>query len=452
MKLKRRKAKSKVFGAFGDSESGTSTPTSPSPDNLHTYNHTHPTANTRKARSLLSLHIPQDNLENGSIPNGIGLSGPPSGGSYTSGTDTNTPNTAGYKADFSEAEESVYFEPATCKQPHEGKEMIKRLVNLDVDALHTKLFASNDPWYNNFLLGRNTEDIKLGPWEDDGNCKSRSSTYTVNLLFPPIGYKVSYVTEIVRSIEHKPGTMYSYDIENTNAGIPYADSFYNLIHTCLIKEGPNQTMMYACLKVCYKKSTWGFAKTLIEKTSNNEIGALYGDIKKAMDVLESGGTNDGTVSQSPKKSIAPQAPPRRSNTPVSSTPSPISSAPSRATPASPPADNSILSSLMSVQGFTLLSLVVLIFINILMYSRLNHLQAQVQTHPTNIPPTPDIHLPHVQNTCEDYKLLLRRQDSVYLDELREWRVLNKGISEMVKNIETYTAAMSKHFSQTEQKS
>lgn len=452
MKLKRRKAKSKVIGAFGDSESGTSTPTSPSPENLHTYNH--PTANPRKARSLLSLHIPQDNLQNGSIPNGIGPSGPPSGGSYTSGTDTNTPNTAGYKADFSEAEESVYFEPATCHQPHEGKEMIKRLVNLDVDALHAKLFASDDPWYNNFLLGRNTEEIKLGPWEDDGNCKSRTSTYTVNLLFPPIGYKVSYVTEIVRSIEHKPGTMYSYDIENTNAGIPYADSFYNLIHTCLIKEGPNQTMMFACLKVNYKKSTWGFAKTLIEKTSNNEIGALYGDIKKQMDVLEQGG-GDGAVSQSPKKSLAPQAPPRRGNTPVSSTPAPVSISAqpaSRAIPTSAPADSSLLGSLLSVQGFTLLSLVVLILINILMYSRLNALQAQVITQPTNIPPQPEMHLPHVQDVCEDYKLLLRRQDSVYLDELREWRILNKGISEMVKNIETYTAAMSKHFTQTEQNS
>ena len=33
----------------------------------------------------------------------------------------------------------------------------------------------------------------------------------------------------------KPGELYSIDINNVNAGIPYADSFSVLVHYCLVK-------------------------------------------------------------------------------------------------------------------------------------------------------------------------------------------------------------------------
>lgn len=59
----------------------------------------------------------------------------------------------------------------------------------------------------------------------------------------------------------KPGEMYAIEVESTNAGIPYADSFYIATHFCLTRGSHNgETLLAVYCQIKYRKSVWGFVK------------------------------------------------------------------------------------------------------------------------------------------------------------------------------------------------
>ena len=58
----------------------------------------------------------------------------------------------------------------------------------------------------------------------------------------------------------KAGSLYSIDVETVNAGIPYADSFYALIHYCIHKISDTQSTIEVYAQIKYKKSVWGLVK------------------------------------------------------------------------------------------------------------------------------------------------------------------------------------------------
>lgn len=58
----------------------------------------------------------------------------------------------------------------------------------------------------------------------------------------------------------KPGQLYSIDVETVNAGIPYADSFFIVVHYCLEKVSEMETHLNAFAQVKYKKSVWSMVK------------------------------------------------------------------------------------------------------------------------------------------------------------------------------------------------
>lgn len=58
----------------------------------------------------------------------------------------------------------------------------------------------------------------------------------------------------------KPGELYSIDVETTNAGIPYAESFGVNTHYCLSRSGENESCLAVYGQIKYKKTVWGFVK------------------------------------------------------------------------------------------------------------------------------------------------------------------------------------------------
>lgn len=58
----------------------------------------------------------------------------------------------------------------------------------------------------------------------------------------------------------KPGQLYSIDVESSNAGIPYADSFYVVVHYCVRKVSDQETHLSVFADVKYRKSVWGVVK------------------------------------------------------------------------------------------------------------------------------------------------------------------------------------------------
>lgn len=76
--------------------------------------------------------------------------------------------------------------------------------------------------------------------------------------------------------------LYSIDINSSNAGIPYADSFYIVMHYCLVRTVDDHTMLSVHAQIKYKKSVWGVVKGFIEKNTWNGLEDFYGALLKAI--------------------------------------------------------------------------------------------------------------------------------------------------------------------------
>lgn len=80
----------------------------------------------------------------------------------------------------------------------------------------------------------------------------------------------------------KPGHLYSIDVETVNAGIPYADSFYVVVHYCLEKITEMETQLIVYAQIKYKKNVWSFAKGIIEKNCWQGLEEFYSALSKAL--------------------------------------------------------------------------------------------------------------------------------------------------------------------------
>lgn len=65
----------------------------------------------------------------------------------------------------------------------------------------------------------------------------------------------------------KPGQLYAIDIETVNAGIPYADSFYVVVHYCLERISNMETQLIVYAQVKYKKNVWVKSKNFFRNHS-----------------------------------------------------------------------------------------------------------------------------------------------------------------------------------------
>lgn len=58
----------------------------------------------------------------------------------------------------------------------------------------------------------------------------------------------------------RPGHLYAIDVETVNAGIPYADSFYVMVHYCIERISDVESHFSAYVQIKYRKSVWGLVK------------------------------------------------------------------------------------------------------------------------------------------------------------------------------------------------
>lgn len=128
-----------------------------------------------------------------------------------------------------------FISTAECNSMHEGRQLVHTILPINVDTLMSLLF-SKSKFLVDFHNNRKTTDMVHRDWElNDDGLKSRTVNLTVALT-QAVGPKCSHVTEsqVMRECS-EPGQLYSIDITSTNAGIPYADSFYVFMHYCLVR-------------------------------------------------------------------------------------------------------------------------------------------------------------------------------------------------------------------------
>lgn len=115
---------------------------------------------------------------------------------------------------------------------------------------------------------RRTQNLELGNWEvNSEGVKERQVKLTV-AINQAVGPKSSHITELqtLRPCS-KESSLYAVDIESTNAGIPYAESFSVQMHYCMQRTQDDTTVLSVHAQIRYKKSVWGFVKGFIEKNT-----------------------------------------------------------------------------------------------------------------------------------------------------------------------------------------
>ncbi|XP_035734685.1 protein Aster-B-like isoform X2 [Vespa mandarinia] len=336
-----------------------------------------------------------------------------------------------------------------CTSPHEGRELYKTIFPIHIDQLFTLLFT-NSKFFLDFHTARKTTDLVQSAWtqNDQTGQKMRTISMTVSLT-QTIGPRSSQVMETQIMLPcSRPGHLYCIDVECTNAGIPYADSFSVLTHYCMNSVSDNETSLTIFSQIKYKKNVWSFVKSMIEKSCWAGLDDYFSSIIKALNLeCEEGIGSAGLKRKTRRRRRATCAASALQNH------SPDNMSPNhQSLPTDLPHihNNNGASTRsdagMIVSSMLLVAVLCLMIINGLLYYKLWGLEeAAAYT-------IMDLHvLKNTPKTEEDWINLLQQQESLHNVEVRKWqRVLHTAAQLLRQTEESLTELqMSIHPTATE---
>ncbi|KAF7264549.1 hypothetical protein GWI33_023065 [Rhynchophorus ferrugineus] len=170
-----------------------------------------------------------------------------------------------------------------CTAAHDGRVLVNEEYPIHIDQLFTLLFTSSK-FFLDFHASRKTTDLTQTPWTHNpiDNSKSRTVNLTMS-LGQAVGPKTCQVTEKHNMLPcSKAGSLYAVDVESINAGVPYADSFYVMVHYCLKKVSDTSSSLYVTSHIKYKKNVWGFVKGMIERNVWSGLEDFFSKLKEAL--------------------------------------------------------------------------------------------------------------------------------------------------------------------------
>ncbi|XP_029661307.1 protein Aster-B-like [Formica exsecta] len=333
-----------------------------------------------------------------------------------------------------------------CTSLHEGRQVNKATLPIHIDQLFTLLFT-NSKFFLDFHTARKTTDLIQSAWTQNNQTgqKMRTLSFTVSLT-QAIGPRTCQVTETQVMLPcSRPGHLYCIDVESTNAGIPYADSFSILTHYCMNNISENETGLAIFSQIKYKKSVWGIMKSVIEKNCWSGVDEYFNSLVKALTVECEEGSVSGGLKRKTRK--------RRRATGVGAAlqthASEHISVNHQISPSNLPhahAANTRSDTNIILSSMLLVAVLCLMVINGLLYYKLWGLEeAAAYT-------IMDLHvLKNTPKTEEDWINLLQQQESLHNVEMRKWqRVLHTAAQLLRQTEESLTELqMSIHPSATE---
>lgn len=331
-----------------------------------------------------------------------------------------------------------------CTSLHEGRQVNKATLPIYIDQLFTLLFT-NSKFFLDFHTSRKTTDLIQSAWTQNNETgqKMRILSYTMSLT-QAIGPRTCQVTETQVMLPcSRPGHLYCIDVESVNAGIPYADSFSVSTHYCMNNIAENETSFMIYSQIKYKKSVWGFVKSVIEKNCWSGLEEYSNSLIKALTVESEEGNGSGLLKRKTRKR-------RRAMGVTSQThASEHISANHQISPSNLPhahAVNTRSDTNIILSSMLLVAVLCLMVINGLLYYKLWGLEeAAAYT-------IMDLHvLKNTPKTEEDWINLLQQQESLHNVEMRKWqRVLHTAAQLLRQTEESLTELqMSIHPTATE---
>lgn len=314
--------------------------------------------------------------------------------------------------------------PLVCTSPHEGRRLIRCIVPIRIDLLFTMLFT-NSKFFLDFHSVRRTTDMSHTAWQQDpqSGTKQRVVNYTM-ALSQSVGPKSSQVTETQVMLPcSKPGELYAVDADSVNAGIPYADSFHITTHYCISRTSESKSCLAVYAQVKFKKSVWGFVKSLIEKNTWSGLEDFYGHLERAL--LEEGTQLPVTKKKTRRRrrllSVGPtgsEEPKLRVSRPISRFPLPELRSPA------------------DVLSWVVLAiLLLLVLLNALLYYKLWTLEewAQESSHSFNVM---DLQvLRHPPKSHDEWLHLLQQQEALHNMELQKWQKVLQAAVQLLRQTE-----------------
>jgi len=165
----------------------------------------------------------------------------------------------------------------------EGTTVCDKIFPRQLNQLY-RLLYSNDNFYFNFQKERGTTELEIGDWEqEESGKKVREVSYNM-ALNNPVGPKKCQVKESqTLSQENIEDQIYCIETTADNSGVPYADSFSVVTHSCLVDAGNNTSRLVARAEIRFKKDLWGFLKDKIETNAWTGIKSYYTSLSEALE-------------------------------------------------------------------------------------------------------------------------------------------------------------------------
>ncbi|XP_057338129.1 protein Aster-B-like [Microplitis mediator] len=318
-----------------------------------------------------------------------------------------------------------------CTAPHDGRQITNIVLPIHIDQLFTLLFTSSK-FFLDFHTARKTTDLIQSAWTQDPETgqKMRTVSLTVSLT-QPVGPRTSQVTETQIMLPcSRPGHRYSIDIESSNAGIPYADSFSVLSHFCMTAVSENETNLSIYSQIKFKKHVWSVMKSLIEKNGWAGMEEYFGSLAKALSVEcedTSGGNGIKRKTRRRRRAVgaSPSLPVHAPDLPATLSAS-VAEPPHVISGASKIRDEP--TNLMN--WILLIAVLCLMVINGLLYYKLWGLEdAAAYT-------VMDLHvLRSTPKSEEDWINLLQQQESLHNVEMRKWQRVLHTAAQLLRQTE-----------------
>uniref|UniRef100_G3UGC4 GRAM domain containing 1B n=1 Tax=Loxodonta africana TaxID=9785 RepID=G3UGC4_LOXAF len=168
-----------------------------------------------------------------------------------------------------------------------GRQYVNEVFNFSVDKLYDLLFTDS-PFQRDFMEQRRFSDIIFHPWkkEENGN-QSRVILYTITLT-NPLAPKTATVRETQTMYKaSQESECYVIDAEVLTHDVPYHDYFYTINRYTLTRVARNKSRLRVSTELRYRKQPWGLVKTFIEKNSWSGLEDYFRHLESELTKTES---------------------------------------------------------------------------------------------------------------------------------------------------------------------
>nr|XP_019950397.1 PREDICTED: GRAM domain-containing protein 1B isoform X1 [Paralichthys olivaceus] len=333
-----------------------------------------------------------------------------------------------------------------------GRQHINEIYKFSVDKLYDILFTESQ-FMSDFMEQRRFSDVVYHPWkkEEAGN-QTREIMYTISLS-NPLAPKTATVTETQTLYKaSQESECYIIDAEVITHDVPYHDYFYTLNRYMLTRVAKNKCRLRISTELRYRKQPWGLVKGFIEKNFWSGLEENFRRLELELSKLEEIVTE--THQLSPKIKVVKNSTVRRKKRQLPHMRS--QHLDEALSPVTTPTDDEVIQRIKQVAGSTqtrhqspehhhlpgglalysvskllliisfviCLSLVLLVFLNMMLFYKLWMLEYSAQSLTTW--QGLRLHESKLPQTQMEWAQLLEAQQRYHDTELQKWREIIKS--------------------------